>query len=58
MLGIYIDVGRHRVVGRPHVDNESLFPQLMEAYVGMVNRRLGGALREKWRSIRWEGWGE
>jgi hypothetical protein len=31
---------------------------LLEAYVGMVNLRLGGACREKRRTISWEGWGE
>jgi hypothetical protein len=58
MLGIEIDVGRRRVVRRPCVSDRSLYTHLLEAYVGMVNLRLGGAIRGKQRIIGWEGWEE
>jgi hypothetical protein len=31
--------------------------KLLEAYVEIVNLRPGGALRGKWRTVGWEGWG-
>jgi hypothetical protein len=46
MLGIEIDIGSRRVVGRPCVSDRSLYTHLLEAYVGMVNLRLNRALRE------------
>jgi hypothetical protein len=46
MLGIEIDIGSRRVVGRPCVSDRSLYTHLLEDYVGMVNLRPNGALRE------------
>jgi hypothetical protein len=46
MLVIDTDVGRCRVVGRPHVDDRSLFTQLLQAYVENVNLRPAGPVEE------------
>jgi hypothetical protein len=35
-----------------------LYTFLVEVYVEDVNLRPDGALREKWRIVGWEGWGE
>jgi hypothetical protein len=47
MLGIEIDVGRHRVVGRPCVGDRTYTLILLEVIVGMVNLRPGRDLRGK-----------
>jgi hypothetical protein len=45
---------RCRVVERPHVGDRALYTHLLEVIVEMVNLRLGGALRRKWRTIGWK----
>jgi hypothetical protein len=57
VLRIEIDVGRRRVVGRPHVSDKFLYTHLLEVIVGMVNLRPGDALRGKRMIFGWEGWG-
>jgi hypothetical protein len=54
MLGMDIDVGRHREVGRPCVSDRSLCTQLLEAHVENVNLILGRALRRKRKTLGWE----
>jgi hypothetical protein len=51
MLVIEIDVGRRRVVERPRVNDKSLYTHWLEAYLGMVNLRPSGTLREKRRIV-------
>jgi hypothetical protein len=58
LLNIDIEVGRRQVVERPCVGNRSVYTHLLDAYVGMVNLRLGGALRGKRMIVGWVGWVE
>jgi hypothetical protein len=43
---------------RPRVGDKVLYTLLLEAYIGMVNWRLGGTLRKKRGIIGWKGRGE
>jgi hypothetical protein len=45
MLGVVIEIGTHRVVGRPRVGDTSLLTKLLEAHIEHVNLRPGRALK-------------
>jgi hypothetical protein len=58
MLGVVIEIGRSRVVGRPCVGDRFYTLIHRRLYVVDANLRLGGAPRGKRGIIGLEGWGE